>query len=461
MKRGATLAVVADHPRLQVEYRPLATLTPYARNARTHSLEQVQQIAASMREFGWTNPVLIDEWGGIIAGHGRVMAAESMGMQEAPTITLRGLTPAQRQAYVLADNKIALNAGWDEALLAAELRALREDDFDLEVIGFSDAELDDLLLGDGTPPGSADGGGATAIPLVSQPGDMWLLGPHRLRCGSATVAEDVTALMGEDRADCLWTDPPYNVDYEGVAGKILNDKMSADAFSKLLRDALGAAASVMKQGAAAYVAHADIEGLAFRSAFVAAGFKLSGCLIWRKPALVLGRADYQWRHESILYGWKPGAPHSWFGGRARTTMLELDDPPVTKTGDDEYQINLGEETLVIRGAGITVERVVGSLLYEEKPSRNIDHPTMKPVRLIERMLRNSTERGAVVLDLFGGGGSTLIACHQTSRRARLMELDPKFVDSTVRRWQDLTGLAATHAVTGAAFDKVAAKHQAG
>jgi DNA modification methylase len=442
---------------LSIRYRLVASLIPYARNARTHSKEQVAQIVASIQEFGWTNPILVDEDGGIVAGHGRVMAAEALGLVEVPTIELRGLTEAQRRAYVIADNKLALNAGWDEAMLAEELSALRDEGFALELTGFSDDELEALLTGEGTEdpePGLGGDAGAGMVP-VSVRGDTWLLGPHRLRCGDSTDQADVALLMDGGEADCLWTDPPYNVDYEGEAGKIMNDAMSPAEFDAFLRGAFDAAIAVMKPGAPAYVAHADSVGVQFRQQFAAAGFYFSGCLIWAKNSLVLGRLDYQMRHEPILYGWKPGAAHQWFGGRKQTSVLELEEPPVTQSGPDEFQVNLGEETLVIRGQGVTVERVVGSVLLEDKPARNNIHPTMKPVPLVERMVRNSTRRGEVVLDLFGGGGSTLIACHQAGRRARLMELDPRFVDAIVKRWQELSGQSAILEGDGDTFEEIA------
>lgn len=440
-----------------IELWPVERLKPYARNARTHSEAQVDKIAASMVEFGFTNPILVDENDGIIAGHGRLLAAQKLGMDEVPVIPLTHLSDAQRRAYILADNRLALDAGWDEDMLASELSELQDEGFDLALTGFSDDELGDLLADeDAGGAGGTDPDDAPAVPFypTSVPGDVWICGPHRVMCGDSCSIDAVGRLMAGVQAECLWTDPPYNVAYEGSAGSILNDDMSDEKFGAFLYDAYTAAIMHMKDGGAAYIAHADTEGLAFRREFERAGFYLASCLIWRKNSLVLGRADYHWQHEPILYGWKPGAGQRWYGARDKTTIHELQDSPFTQVGDNEWQITLGETTMIVRGEALTVEYAAGSVFFEEKPARNGDHPTMKPVGLIERMLANSTKRGDVVLDLFGGSGSTLIACQQTGRSARLMELDPKFVDVIVRRWQDFTGQKAYLEGEDATFDEM-------
>ena len=278
----------------QIEHLSLDALVPYARNSRTHSPEQIAQVAASIREFGFTNPVLIDGEGGIIAGHGRVMAARQLGLSEVPCIRLAHLTDAQKRAYVIADNKLALNAGWDDALLALELRDLGSEGFALHLTGFSDEELDNLLDIDGVGEEKRDPDDAPAIPRTpaTKTGDTWLLGAHRVRCGDSTSAADWESLMLGEKADIVWTDPPYNVAYESEnAGAIQNDNMSDADFRAFLRSAFSALCSVMKPGAAIYVAHADTEGLNFRAAYREAGLKLSGCLVWRKDSLVLGRSD--------------------------------------------------------------------------------------------------------------------------------------------------------------------------
>lgn len=438
----------------QIEHLPLDALVPYARNSRTHSPEQIAQVAASIREFGFTNPVLIDGEGGIIAGHGRVMAARQLGLSEVPCIRLAHLTGAQKRAYVIADNKLALNAGWDDALLALELRDLGSEGFALHLTGFSDEELDNLLDIDGVGEEKRDPDDAPAIPRTpaTKTGDTWLLGAHRVRCGDSTSAADWESLMLGEKADIVWTDPPYNVAYESEnAGAIQNDNMSDADFRAFLRSAFSALCSVMKPGAAIYVAHADTEGLNFRAAYREAGLKLSGCLVWRKDSLVLGRSDYQWQHEPILYGWKPGAAHRWFGGRKQTTIHDLgEDSPFEKMPDGRWVVRIADQALIITGDA-KVEESPLSIIYAEKPKRSAEHPTMKPVALVERMLRNNARPGDIAADAFGGSGSTLIAAERLRMRARLMELDPKFVDVIVRRWQDFTGQRATHAETGEPF----------
>lgn len=447
---------------MQIQMMHPEQLVPYARNARTHPDWQIAQIASSMVEFGFTNPILIGSDGVIIAGHGRLQAALRLGLPEVPVIVLGHLTEAQRRALVIADNKIAENAGWDEALLRQELAALQADGFDLEVVGFSDKELEDLLGGleaDTPPPSLGDPDFVPEPPPrpISLRGDVWCLGDHRVMCGDSTSKEDMAVLCAGRLVDAVWTDPPYNVNYEGTAGKIQNDNMGATEFRRFLFSAFSAAHESMRAGAPIYVAHADTEGLNFRAAFKDAGFKLSGCLVWVKPSLVLGRSDYQWRHEPILYGWKPGAAHSWFGGRNKTTVFEEDRPAVRVMPDGSLQVDLGDQTLVITGEKLSLATVDGSVIRHEKPARNAEHPTMKPVSLIEEMLANSTQEGSVVLDPFGGSGSTLIACHKAGRIARAMELDEKFVDVIVRRWQAYTGLRATLEGDGRTFDDVSAR----
>lgn len=455
-------AKIATAPE-KLEFLALEALVPYARNARTHSEAQIAQIAASIREFGFTNPVLIADDGTIIAGHGRVLAARQLGLEKVPALRLSHLDEAQRQAYVIADNKLAENAGWDDELLRLELGALRDLGFDLGLVGFDDDELSALFMGEddveeqGLTDDDAVPGGADTC--VSARGDIWILGDHRVMCGDSTSQSDVEALCGGDLIDCCWTDPPYNVNYEGSAGKIENDNMDDGSFRLFLRDAFVSAFSVMRAGAPIYVAHADTEGLNFRGAFREAGFKLSGCLVWVKPSLVLGRSDYQWRHEPILYGWKEGAAHSWFGGRKQTTVTEAEEPPFSVMGDGSVQIDVGETVLRISGADLTVEELVGSVVRCEKPRKSAEHPTMKPVSLILGQLRNSSQRGDSVLDLFGGSGSTLIACQKIGRRARLMEFDPRFVDVIVRRWQEFSGRKATLECNGRRFDALATERQ--
>jgi site-specific DNA-methyltransferase (adenine-specific) len=392
-------------------------LIPYARNSRTHSDGQVAQIASSIKEFGFTNPVLIDGGGGIIAGHGRVLAARKLGMSEVPCIRLDHLTEAQKRAYVIADNRLALNSGWDTEMLKVEFADLQELGFDLELTGFDLDEIKELLAPVGTE-GLTDPDDAPPLPEHPRtvPGDIWVMGKHRLLCGDSTSMDDLAKLTDGQLVDMWLTDPPYNVAYEGKtkdALTIKNDEMGDDQFRQFLRDAYTAADTVMKPGAVFYIWHADSEGYNFRGAAQDAGWKVRQCLIWKKSSMVMGRQDYHWKHEPCLYGWKEGAGHLWAADRKQTTILEF-----------------------------------------EKPTRNGEHPTMKPVALFEYQLLNNTKGGDQVLDSFGGSGTTLIAAEKNGRVARIMELDPKYCDVIVKRWQDFTGKIATHAETGEPFAEV-------
>jgi DNA modification methylase len=434
-----------------IELRAPASLSPYARNARTHSPEQIQKLAASIREFGFTNPILVDGTGTVVAGHARLSAALELGLEQVPTIELRHLSDAQRRAYVLADNRLALDAGWDEQLLAEELAALADEGFGLEVVGFSDTELAALLepeLPEETVPPVPD-------TPVSTLGDLWILGEHRVLCGDATDADVLERVLAGRSAACVWTDPPYNVAVEGAAGAILNDSMSEEAFAKFLKATFEALIAAMAPGAPIYVAHSDTGGYTFRRAFIEAGFHLASCLIWRKNSLVLSHADHHWQHEPILYGWKPGESHPWFGGRDKTTILEFEEPAFQQVGDNAWQIVIGQTVLIVRGEALTVEGAPGTVFLEDKPVSSPEHPTMKPVALVARMLRNSARRGAIVLDPFGGSGSTLMACEALGMRARLVELDPRFVAVIIRRWQNVTGAEATLEGDGRKFAAVA------
>ncbi|MGE4169132.1 MAG: site-specific DNA-methyltransferase [Candidatus Margulisiibacteriota bacterium] len=433
-----------------IETLLISELKPYESNPRTHSEDQVKQIADSIQEFGFTNPVLVNDESMIIAGHGRFLAAKKLGLNKVPCIRLSHLSEAQVKAYIIADNKLALNAGWDKELLTLELGCLRDEyGYDLKLTGFSEDELLELLLDeDLEEDGNTDDDAVpdTEEKVVTKTGDVWILGNHRLMCGDSTKKNDVDKLIAGSLCDGCWTDPPYNVNYEGKTEdrlKIQNDKMGAGDFSKFIKATYESAYAALKPGSAIYVAHADTEGLTFRSEFVGVGFKLSGCLIWVKNSMVLGRSDYQWKHEPILYGWKPGKSHRWYGGRNKTTVTESGGVlPFVILPDGRLQVNVGDSAVILSGDNMVVEEVVGSVLRHEKPTKNLEHPTMKPVSLILSMLKNSTKRGDIVLDLFGGSGSTLIACEKIGRASRLMELDPVFCDVIVRRWQNFTGKEA-------------------
>jgi site-specific DNA-methyltransferase (adenine-specific) len=386
-----------------IQYIEVSKLIPYANNARTHDDNQVTQIASSIKEFGFNNPILIDDNNGIIAGHGRLMAAKKLGLVEAPTIKLSHLSDAQRKAYILADNRIAMNSGWDNELLALELKDL-DGDIDLSLLGFDADELNALINPVELTDGLTDEDAVPDVPdePITKLGDIYQLGNHRLMCGDSTSIDAVEKLMDGQLADQLVTDPPYNVAYEGSNGlKIQNDDMSDDKFRQFLADAFIAANVAMKAGASFYIWHADIEGYNFRGACRDAGFQVRQCLIWNKDSLVMGRQDYHWKHEPCLYGWKDGAAHLWAADRKQSTIIQC-----------------------------------------KKPKKNDIHPTMKPVELMEYQILNNTKGSDIVLDLFGGSGSTMIAAEKVGRHARLMELDPKYCDVIVKRWEEFTGKKA-------------------
>lgn len=380
---------------------PIEELNPYENNAKLHPKEQIDQIVRSMEEFGNNDPIAIDENNVIIEGHGRLLALKQMGEKEVPVIRLKHLTDEQKRAYILAHNQLTLNTGFDEEILAAELESIVGIDmtdfgFDLDVVDvveeLTDVEEDSDF--DVTPPKEPK----------SKPGDLYQLGNHRLLCGDSTSLDDVAKLMGGEQADMLLTDPPYNVAYEGATEDkltIQNDDMEDEDFRQFLRDVYASADSAMKPGASFYIWHADSEGYNFRGAAHDVGWTIRQCLIWNKNTLVLGRQDYHWKHEPCLYGWKDGASHNWYGNRKQTTVMDFD-----------------------------------------KPTRNGEHPTMKPVPLFAYQMEMSSKKGDNVLDLFGGSGTTMIAAEQLGRNAYLMELDPRYVDVIVNRWEELTGQKA-------------------
>jgi len=382
----------------------------------------------------------------IIVGHTRLLAALRLGMKEVPVLVATDLSPAQVKAYRIADNRVHEESEWDEELLALELGDLAKLGFDLTATGFDADELSALLeqeKGGLLPDAEEDAVPETPSKVTTYPGEVIVLGKHRLICGDSTDPFVIEKLFSGDKADAVFTDPPYNVNYEGTAGKIKNDNMEDSKFRGFLLRAYSVMFRVVKPGGAVYVCHADTEGLNFRSAFVEAGFKLSGCLIWCKDAMVLGRSDYQWQHEPILYGWKPEAPHKWYGDRKSTTIAEfMLEAPVTKVEDGVYRLRLGDQWYQIRGEKITVEELQTTVVRVPRPKRNEDHPTMKPVALIEKMLRNSTKKNDLVFDPFGGSGSTLITAEKLGRTAYLCELEPKFCDVIAMRWEQATGKKA-------------------
>ena len=403
----------------KIQQWPVAKLIPYARNARTHSDEQVAQIAASIAEFGFTNPILTGADGVIVAGHGRLAAAQKLAMAMVPVVVLEHLSPTQRRALVIADNRIAENAGWDETMLRVEMEALQLDDFDMSLTGFDADALAELMAGGGGDDlGNTDDDDVPEVleTAISRTGDVWLLGPHRLLCGDSTLEESYAQLLQGEEVDMVFTDPPYNVNYANTAkdkmrGKnraILNDNLG-DGFYDFLLAALTPTVANCK--GAIYVAMSSSELDVLQSAFREAGGKWSTFVIWAKNTFTMGRSDYQRQYEPILYGWREGGKHHWCGDRNQS---------------DVWQI--------------------------KKPHKNDLHPTMKPVELVERAIRNSSRPGNSVMDPFGGSGTTLIAAEKTGRVGRMIELDPKYVDVIVRRWQDWTGKQATRESDGVAFD---------
>ena len=380
----------------------LAELIPYARNARTHSSAQITQIAASIKEFGFLAPIVIAEDNTILCGHGRFYAAQKLGLKKIPCVKESHLTEAQKRAYIIADNKLSINAGWDDELLAVELSDLQGEGVDLSITGFDEKELADLFDDKSKSDVEDDGYDLSAAlekAAFVQRGDIWTVGRHRLMCGDATSADDVAALMGGKRANLLLTDPPYGVSFKSSSGlTIQNDSIKDEDFYSFLKSAFSAAVDCLEKGAAAYIFHADTEGLNFRRAFVDAGFHLAGCCIWVKDSLVLGRSDYQWQHEPVLYGFLQNGKHSWYSDRKQTTIWNF-----------------------------------------AKPKKNANHPTSKPLDLLSYPIQNSTQENAVVLDTFGGSGSTLMACELTNRICYTMELDEKYASVILRRYVDDTG----------------------
>ena len=404
-----------------IERWPTAKLVPYARNARTHSEEQVAQIAASIVEFGFTNPILAGSDGVIVAGHGRLAAAQKLGLDTVPVVVLDHLTPTQRRALIIADNRIAENAGWDDAMLRIELQSLQEDGFNLDITGFDADALAEIMAGEETTvDGNTDEDSVPEISetVISRPGDVWILGNHRLVCGDATQASSYEQLLAGQRVQMIWSDLPYNVNYANSAkdklrGKhrpILNDNLG-EGFYDFVFDAL----SLMLPhcDGAVYIAMSSSELDTLQAAFRAAGGKWSTFIIWAKHTFTLGRADYQRQYEPILYGWPEGSSRHWCGDRDQGDVWNI-----------------------------------------KKPARNDLHPTMKPVELMERSIRNSSRPGDVVLDCFGGSGSTLIAAEKSGRRCFMMELDPKYCDVIVRRWQEFSGGKAISEDGQRVFDEV-------
>lgn len=380
---------------LKIEYLPIKALKPYEKNTRKHQKKDVDNIAKSIEKYGMCDAIGI--WGEqniIVEGHGRLMACKQLGMTEVPCVRLDHLTDEQRREYAIAHNATAELSEWDLDILPDELAELDLSDFDFD-FGIEGEEEETEIVEDEAPEVDED-----ADPIAKL-GDIWQLGRHRLMCGDSTELESVEKLMGGQMADMLLTDPPYNVSYEGKTKQkltIQNDSMDNDSFRQFLRDAFTCANAVMKSGAVFYIWHADLEAYNFRGACQDIGWKVRECLIWNKNSLVMGRFDYHWKHEPCLYGWKEGASHLWASDRKQTTVINW-----------------------------------------ERPAKADIHPTMKPVGLFDYQIKNNTKGDDIVLDLFNGSGTTIMACEQNGRIARAMELDPKYVDATIARWEAFTG----------------------
>ena len=377
-------------------------LVPYVNNARTHSPEQLAKLRSSLREFGFVNPVIIDRDLNVIAGHGRIAAAKEEGIAEVPCVFVDYLTEAQKKAYILADNRMALDAGWDEELLRIEIESLQGADFDVSLTGFGEDEIADLFAVDSEKDVEEDDFDlSAALEKASfvEKGDIWQVGRHRLMCGDATSADDVSLLMDGKKANIIITDPPYGVSFESWHGlTIQNDSIKGEEFYSFLLAAFRNMADNLENGGVAYVFHADTESVNFRRAFADAGFHLSGCCIWVKNSLVPGYSDYQWQHEPILYGFLQNGKHRWYSDRSQTTVWNFN-----------------------------------------KPRTNKNHPTSKPLDLLAYPIGNSSRENAIVLDTFGGSGSTLMACEQTRRICHMMELDEKYASVILRRYVEDTG----------------------
>ena len=379
----------------ELQLVPIEKLVPYANNARTHSPEQIKKLRSSLREFGFINPVIIDRDYGVIAGHGRILAAQEEGLEKVPCVFADHLTEAQKKAYIIADNRMAMDAGWDEEMLRVEIEALQAADFDPLLTGFDEKELADLFGNEEDKVKDDDFDLSAALEKAAfvERGDVWVVGRHRLMCGDATSAEDVARLMDGKKANLIVTDPPYGVSFKSSSGlTIQNDSIKNEEFYSFLLSAFKNMADNLEKGGAAYVFHADTEGLNFRRAFIDAGFHLAGCCIWVKDSLVLGRSDYQWQHEPILYGFLQNGKHPWYSDRKQTTIWNF-----------------------------------------AKPKRNANHPTSKPLDLLSYPIGNSSQPNAIVVDTFGGSGSTMVACEQANRICFMMELDEKYASVILRR----------------------------
>lgn len=385
--------------------KKVSELIPYINNSRTHSEEQITQLVSSIKEFGFTNPILLAPDNSIIAGHGRLQAVKKLGHEEVPCIVVEGLTKIQIKALIIADNQLALNAGWDLEKLSVEIEGLKDEDFNIDILGFNDDFIKDLLAKENNGLTDED-----EVPEIkenpkSKLGDIFVLGNHRLMCADATISTDVEKLLNSQKADMIFTDPPYGVDYKGIN----ND--SRDGLEELLRGSFANYFTYSKSGASIYCFHSDRCADLFHKVF-REFFHFSSMIIWAKNKLTLSQTDYQSQHEPCLYGWLKNGTHSWHSDRKQTSVWKFDK-----------------------------ETVVG-------------HTTPKPVALVCNAINNSSKGDDIILDLFGGSGSTLIACEKLGRKANVMELDPKYCDVIIQRWQQFTGKEAIHEQTGKTYNSI-------
>lgn len=415
----------------------------------------VDAVAGSLDRFGQRKPIVARRGDRtVIAGNHTLQAARRLGWSEIAVVWVDD-DDAHAKAFALADNRTAELGGYDDDALLTLIEEVRAADAALlESAGWDEQSVLDLISETDVDAGVADGDVDRVpvdVPAITVAGDVWLLGEHRVMCGDSTSPTDVARLLDGGLADLVWTDPPYNVAVEGKAGKILNDDMDRGEFSDLISQAMLSCFEALKPGGSIYVAHSESERMPFGNAFVNAGFHFASCLIWMKSSMKLSRSDYQWRHEAILFGWKPGAKHYWYGRRKQTTIL--DEPTVDAVlVDDGLQITAGGHVFVVSGSDLSVKVLETTVQQYAKPAVSDLHPTMKPVGLVQRHIRNSSQRGQVVFDPFGGSGTTLVAAELEGRNARLMELDPKFVDVICRRYQDLTGRLPISEATGNEHD---------
>lgn len=419
---------------MKIEVLPIDSLKPYENNAKIHTPAQVAQIAASIQEFGNNDPIAVDENNMVIEGHGRLLALKSLGVKEAECIRLVGLTDDQKRAYIHIHNQLTMNTGFDMDILTQELKSI--EGIDMSFFGFDmDFSIDqDFDFDDGQNVEDELLSSSAAKEPRTKRGQLWQLGRHRLMVGDSTSEEDVDKLTGGEAMDLCITDPPYNVNYEGGTQEkltIINDDMDDLSFYRFLQNFYAQMLRVLKYGASYYIFHADTEGLNFRAALQEAGGQVKQNLIWVKNSLVLGRQDYQWKHEPILYGWKDGAGHYFVNDRCQTTVFE--NKPDLDSMTREELADLAEKLLA------KLEEIPTSIIHHDKPIRSELHPTMKPVALCEKLIQNSSKRGEKVIDFFGGSGSTLMACEETGRICYTMELDTRYADVIINRWEEATG----------------------